>query len=842
MKKIMNLLLTASLLFMFNYSFSQITTTENFQHFTISDGLISNDITDVLIQDNSNLWIATSTGLSHYDGITFTNYTNLNSAMLNNNLKELVFTQNKIWMVSDSGLTSFDGTSFVNYTTSNGLLSSSIEGVAATSTDTLWITTLNGTSKFDGVAFTHYNTQTGRDVEVDNMDRVYVMRTSIANNFPFVRLYENGTWSLPAPTGISFGVSGAKLSKTNEGNLFVGGLNNANYIKINYPLNLDKKTVYFDSNVYVPGSGVAINLQQLEEKNNLTFIGGGGNVPLYHVSADSNFVRQYAGAADAISSCFQIKGNLMVIGSDRGVFLSKPTVKSTITGLPFSVNQISTTVSMTDPLFSNVLTSSANFEFPKNSNSHGIYSANFIVAAKKSNQNNYVVHPNNGFVQAFNPGPINNTGGLSDRYMFRLTKAEILNHQTLYNQPGYIMPEGIRDWPSIGDTSLGVAIDLAPFVDANNNGCYDPQNGDYPIIKGDEAIYWINHPINNNLELEYHWMMYAFSDTSNNYLDQSIFLQYTIVNRSIDAYDSLKIGFYLDADLGNPADDYVGSDSLSNLLYVYNGDNFDESVRGFNGYGNQSPALGVKFLSDSLDNSMYYNIGSGVNGDPITTQDWLNYLNSRWKNGQSITYGGDGYNSSGTTTIPTSYMFTGEPSTNTGWTEITPLGGQSSNAPGDRRILGSIPYFALQPQGRKTIEIAVGYGRTNDTSNVIGKNVPEMRRILNEAGRFWDTLTVPTANFASNDSCSTITSVQEVNLSDKGFSIFPVPAQNRITVESSIVFDRLEVYDMKGSLVYSIMPVQNRLSFDVSILREGIYFLNAYSEGNVESKKFAIIR
>ena len=27
-----------------------------------------------------------------------------------------------------------------------------------------------------------------------------------------------------------------------------------------------------------------------------------------------------------------------------------------------------------------------------------------------------------------------------------------------------------------------MAMDQAPFVDANNNGCYDPHNGDYPII------------------------------------------------------------------------------------------------------------------------------------------------------------------------------------------------------------------------------------------------------------------------------------------------------------------------------------------------------------------------
>lgn len=844
MNKIQKALIAFLLLTVFHHSSSQVITTQHFQNLTSLDGLVSNDITDILIQNDSNIWIATSSGLSHYDGSTFTNYTSATSMIQDNNLRELAYAQNKIWAVSASGLTSFDGTSFNNYNISNGLLNSSIEGIAATSNDTLWITGLSGTSKFDGSTFTNYPTQVGRDIEVDNMDRVYVMRSSVANNFPFVRLYENGTWSLPAQTGINFGIIGAKLSKTSEGNLFVGGLNGADYVKINYPLNLDKKTVYFDSNIYVPGSGLAINLQQIEESKGLSFIGGGGNVPLYHVSTDSNFVQQYASSAGAESSVIKIKDNIMAIGSDRGIFLSKPSIKTSTTRLPFSVNQIATSVSITDPLFSNLISGSANFEFPKNNNSHGIFAANFIVAAKKINQLSSVVHPDNGFSQAFNPGPIHNSGGVSGEYIFRLTEAEIVAHQTLYNQPGYALPTGIRDWPAIGDTVLGVALDLAPFVDFNGNGCYDPHNGDYPIIRGDEAIYWINHPTDTSLELEYHWMMYAFDDTTNKNLDQSIFLQYTIINRSIDVYDSLKVGLVVDGDLGNPVDDYIGSDSLYNIIYFYNGDNFDESTNGFNGYGNQAPALGVKFLSDSLDNALTFNSGFGINGDPVVDQDWVNYLNSRWKNGQAVVFGGDGINGSGGAGKLTRYMYTGQPSTLSGWTEVTPLSSTVfRNAPGDRRMLGSIPHFSLQPQERKTIEIVVGYGQTNDTSNVTGKNIPEMVSILNGAERFWELLASPTATFASQDSCLLITSLSNIEPATKPkIAIYPVPAQNRITIESSIVFDRLEIYDMKGSLVYEVGPNQLIINIDVSRLEEGVYFVNGYTEKSVESRKFLIIR
>lgn len=71
-------------------------------------------------------------------------------------------------------------------------------------------------------------------------------------------------------------------------------------------------------------------------------------------------------------------------------------------------------------------------------------------------------------------------------------------------------------------------------------------------------------------------------------------------------------------------------------------------------------------------------------------------------------YGGDGYQSSGASNLTTNYMYTGNPVAQTGWTEAMPGGGQASNLPGDRRLFGSMPYFSLQPNQRKTIEIAVG--------------------------------------------------------------------------------------------------------------------------------------
>lgn len=832
MKTILQNSLVALLLLFAVKSFSQITITENFKAYTTAEGLVDNDVTDLLIQNDSLVWIATASGLSQFDGVNFTNYTSINSGMNSDNILELEFCQNKLWMVTDSGISSYDGISFTNYTPSNGLISASILGLAATSTDTLWMTSTSGTSKFDGNTFTNYPAQSGRDIETDSLDRVYVMRATVANAFPFARLYENGVWSMPTQSGINFGINGAKLIKTATNKLYVAGIagNPTRFLRIDYPLSCVPQSVYMNGTLHSNLTGNMVNPQQFEELNGLHWMGAGSNAPFYVVSSDSNYVNQYVGNSLAVSSCIKAKGGLLAVGSDKGVYFTSPTIKRANNKLEFAVNSIRTSVTITDPLFSNLLTGQANFEFPKDSNSHGIYSANFIVAAKKANQvNSYTVHPTNYFLAAFNNGPITSSGGLAQSFMVRVTKQEVISHQSSFNLPGYVIPDGIKNWPAYGDTTLGVAKDLAPFYDSNNNNCYDPQNGDYPIIKGDEALYWINHPNNPNLPFEYHWMMYAYANPSNAALNQSLFVQYTIVNRSNDIYDSVKVGFGVDGDVGNPADDYVGSDSLNNLLYFYNGDTFDESVSGLNGFRNMAPAVGVKFLSDSMSSAIYYNVGNATNGDPQTEQDWINYLNARWKNGQPITYGGNGFNSF-TSAVPTNYMFTGDPVSLTGWSELTPGSSSPANIALDRRLLGSIPAFSLQPNERKTIEIAVGYGRTSNTALVIGKNVPEMKRLLNEVESFWDTLTVPVLSFATNDSCNIATSIEELISSQKNVSVFPIPSSGDLTIEAEEQIRLIEVYDMKGAKVMSLSTRQNKAQLSLSDYRDGFYLIRVQLE------------
>jgi hypothetical protein len=73
---------------------------------------------------------------------------------------------------------------------------------------------------------------------------------------------------------------------------------------------------------------------------------------------------------------------------------------------------------------------------------------------------------------------------------FRVTKQEILDFLNPERDPSDI-PISLLEWPAHGDTSKGQAFYLAPYKDVNGDGVYNPHDGDYPVIKGDETVFFI---------------------------------------------------------------------------------------------------------------------------------------------------------------------------------------------------------------------------------------------------------------------------------------------------------------------------------------------------------------
>lgn len=299
----------------------------------------------------------------------------------------------------------------------------------------------------------------------------------------------------------------------------------------------------------------------------------------------------------------------------------------------------------------------------------------------------------------------------------------------------------INNWPAHGDVSRGQDYYLAPFYDRSLDGVYDPTDGDTPwyddilgrddiecgidrriSLFGDETNWWVFndkgniHTETNGDPIGMEIRAQAFAFATNDEVNKMTFYNYELINRGTQTLYNTFFSQFLDADVGNYADDYAGCDVSRGLGYMYNGDLNDESDGGKLGYGENPPAIGVDFFegpyqdADGIDNVGPYVDGSGVlqtpsvlsaiagNGivykgvgigysdgiidnerfgmrrftfftstanfpysDPTTAAQYYNFMSGTWANGSEMVYGGLGYTAStGGTSVASDYMFPGD--------------------------------------------------------------------------------------------------------------------------------------------------------------------------------------
>ena len=355
---------------------------------------------------------------------------------------------------------------------------------------------------------------------------------------------------------------------------------------------------------------------------------------------------------------------------------------------------------------------------------HTIYAAFLQFSCKDSNNNTYVASSgykeNSGGSLGYVPGPYTANSGMQtniNRYdhVWKVSRCEINNHKLLYNKKDYNTPNDILTWPANGDTSLGEPALLAPFYDKNNNQKYEPNLGEYPIIKGDEAALFI---INDNagdkkyiksedIKLDIIGMVYAFNNKNDDVIQNTIFLETTVTNRSNRTYQNFKEGYWVDLDIGYSEDDYTGCSVADNLFYVYNGDSIDN-----NAYVKNLVTQGVIFLTDSMTNYISFSNLDPVN-DPIKKSHIYNYMNSTWSDGVRLTTGGNGYNKN--STAYTNYSFPANPKDTfaIGWSER-----KAKNKPGDRRGIGCMTKGQFSPNESFTSTIAFLYSLNEKYTSV----------------------------------------------------------------------------------------------------------------------------
>lgn len=202
--------------------------------------------------------------------------------------------------------------------------------------------------------------------------------------------------------------------------------------------------------------------------------------------------------------------------------------------------------------------------------------------------------------------------------VWKISREEINFHRNHFWEPGYHPPINILEWPAHGDTSLGQAFRLAPYSDRNANGLYEPLDGDYPEIRGDQALFFIfnddrgkhRETGGNKLKVEIHGLAYAFDLPSDTAFKNTVFLHYKIINRSPATYNETYIGVFTDIDLGFADDDHIGCDVERGMFYNYNGKPADGTGQPW-AYGENPPVQGVVVLAgaemdaDGYDNPSY---------------------------------------------------------------------------------------------------------------------------------------------------------------------------------------------------------------------------------------------
>jgi hypothetical protein len=384
------------------------------------------------------------------------------------------------------------------------------------------------------------------------------------------------------------------------------------------------------------------------------------------------------------------------------------------------------------------------FEIPKSEGKSPIYLSNLWITG--TNEDSTAIFSSSetykgysGNVSLWGTGPIttNTSPDVFQTYnrVWSITKLQINIHKAAFNDPQYQIPEVIKNWPANGNEQYGESKVLAPYEDVNKNGSYDPKNGDYPIIVGDNAVLCIFNDASNpnGFGIEVIRMVYTYNNTA---AANNLFVNYTVKNRSANTYRNVRLSTWNDFDIGNASDDYVGSVPTKNAILAYNGDNNDEDgQQGQIGYGVNPPAFGTKFLNATSASSLYYNIEGGINGEPREPIDYYYYANAYWQNGTPMYYGGNGIIGTGGTAdsnLRVNHMYPGHPADTT-WNEVN-----AGNQPSDRRILMSTEAYDLAPTETICLDLAYCYGRYSGVTPYEFAGYDSLMAAFDSTQKFYD--------------------------------------------------------------------------------------------------------
>jgi hypothetical protein len=487
---------------------------------------------------------------------------------------------------------------------------------------------------------------------------------------------------------------------------------------------------------------------------------------------------------------------------------------------------------------------SSGFEWPKNSGKYAFNGAGICISSKI---NGYIAQSTALYNGEYRPGCVINGSGYTSQIfkIYKISRGDNAGNNPDYANWHFMIPYG------------------APYIDVNNNHQYDQGIDSIGIRSAAQVIFicmtdgfpegrdpggtsgfggGATDPL---LLAQVAWTVWCYD---RNDLKDIQFMKWAIINKSTSQWNSTYTGIVGDPDLGNKNDDYIGCDTSKKLGYCYNASNYD-SV-----YGANPPAVGIILHKSpkNLTSFTYFNSSSGYPSCEYSTNSALQAYNMmKGYKKDSSNY----MNPLVSPPVPTKFVYTGDPETNTGWIEskgsVQNCGGNigptiNFNQPGNRSILMSSGAENYTVNPNDTIFLYTSQLIARGTSNL--NSVTLLKNLANVAWNVYNGgFSVGIKNISS-----------EVPSEYSLYQNYPNPFNPSTIIRFQIKDSRfvsLKVYDILSKEVAVLVneklnPGTYEIPFSINHLprqannqtTSGIYFYKLTTDGFSETRKMVLMK
>ncbi|MCG9912037.1 MAG: T9SS type A sorting domain-containing protein [Flavobacteriales bacterium] len=479
-------------------------------------------------------------------------------------------------------------------------------------------------------------------------------------------------------------------------------------------------------------------------------------------------------------------------------------------------------------------------------------SSNLFIAAKKAGSNNWIsVIDNYATSQRyFMPGTISiipeshTSNVLFYNQIFDANRLDIENFKYHFQQ-GNIqngslqIHHSITNWPG---NPLQGCITHAPYIDFNNDGIYNPEHGDYPDIKGDFAVWFVNNdgPLTDDsiyfsLNVENVNMIYGFENDSatgvNDLINYTLFWDLKVINRSPVTLDSLFVG-NLSYGGFNEKRKMIGSCVKQHAFYFYSPDE-NEIINTEQQLGTRDIFESIILLNSNGQRNLSGFIYPDFSGDVETPFNHfynLVYL-SNFHSPQY--YGGNGFLNPlwNQTVLSTHAMpgnsdpdFTSTQNIDPGfyWTGFNPMPGSPALDLNLSKGLGRTGPFTLLPGSEIDITWAFTTLRKNSSTSQLDFILGDLCSYPEIIQNWYDT-----QSFPSGLDLSTLSN-EQIAENKVSIEVWPVPTDNMIQIRTSGIYGckTIALLSIQGKTVQQMQHCSDEtFQIDLSALSAGIYMV-----------------